>query len=259
MSDIDALAIARLPALAFIVVLLIARIGSACMVLPGFGEAELPMTVRAAVAVALVALVGPLIVPLMPPPPAGPWATAAMVGAEILTGLWIGWLARLLLLALPLAGQIIASVIGLANVLQPDAMLGGQVSALSRLFGLAAPTILFTSGLYLLPVEALVGSYRLVAPGAVLPAGDTAETVLRSITACFGLGLRLAAPFILASTVWHVALGVLGRLVPNLHVFFLSAPGQIFGGLLLLAVLSAALMATWHEQMVIGLAALPGL
>jgi flagellar biosynthetic protein FliR len=217
------------------------------------------MTVRAAIAVALVALVGPLIVPLMPPPPPDPLGTASMVAAEILTGLWIGWLARLLLIAMPLAGQIIASVIGLANVLQPDAALGGQTSALSRLLGLVAPTILFTSGLYLLPVEALVGSYRLIAPGAVLPAGDTAETVLRSVSACFGLGLRLAAPFILAGTIWHVALGVLGRLVPNLQVFFLSAPGQIFGGLLLLAVLSGALLETWHEQMASFLAALPGL
>ena len=49
-----------------------------------------------------------------------------MIVAEVITGLWIGWLARLLVLALPVAGQFIAYMLGIANVLQPDPELGGR-------------------------------------------------------------------------------------------------------------------------------------
>ncbi len=258
MSDLDALAVARLPGLAFIAMLLIARIGCACMLLPGFGEAQLPSIVRAGLVLALVALVGPVVAPLMPAPPAEPWAATAMVLAEVVTGLWLGWLARLLLLALPMAGQIIASVIGLTNVLQPDPALGPQTSVLSSLLGLAAPVAVLVAGLHTLPLEALVGSYRLIPPGTMLPPGDTAESVIRAVSGSFALALRLAAPFILSGLLWQVALAVLSRLVPNLQVFFLSSPGQICGGVILLALLSTALMGTWQEVAEAGLTALPG-
>jgi flagellar biosynthetic protein FliR len=258
LSGLDALALARLPQFAFIAVLLLARIGCAMMLLPGFGEAELPMVARAALAVALAALIGPVVAPLMPPAPVDVLHTAAMVLGEAVTGLWFGWLTRLLLLVLPMAGQIIASVIGLANVLQPDPALGAQTSVLSRLLGLAAVPVVFAAGLHALPLEALAGSYRLIAPGTLLPAGDAAASIVAGVSEAFALALRLAAPFILAGTLWHVALAVIGRLVPNLQLFFMASPGQIVGGLALLGLLGTALIGTWREHAVAALAALPG-
>ena len=52
--------------------------------------------------------------------------------------------------------------------------------------------------------------------------------------------MRLASPFVLASIVWHVAIGLIARMVPRLQVYFVSLPGQIVGGLLLLASVFAA-------------------
>ena len=103
-----------------------------------------------------------------------------MVAAEVITGLWIGWLARLLVLALPVAGQFIAYMLGVANVLQPDPELGGQATPIARLFAVAAPLAILVTGLYALPLAALAGSYRLIPPGTLLPAADTAETAVRA-------------------------------------------------------------------------------
>ncbi len=79
--------------------------------------------------------------------------------AEVITGLWLGWLARLLVLALPVAGQFIAYMLGVANVLQPDPELGGQATPIARLFAIAAPLAILVTGLYALPLAALAGSY----------------------------------------------------------------------------------------------------
>ncbi len=133
------------------------------------------------------------------------------------------------------------------------------MTALGRMFSLAAPVLVLSSGLYALPVSALAGSFRLIAPGALLPAPDGTETAVRAAAEAFALALRLAAPLVAASIIWHVATGLLTRLIPRVQVYFLALPGQILGGLLLLAVLSAALLGAWREAVEAGFAALPGL
>lgn len=251
--------LAELPGWSFALVLVVCRVGAACALLPGVGEAELPNTVRVGFAVALATLLLPVVAPLMPPVPADPWRTGSAVVAEIVTGLWLGWLARVLAQALPVAGGFVAGLTGLSSVLQPDPGLGPQTTALARLFSLAAPVALFASGLYAVPLAALAGSYRLIAPGALLPAADTTEGVVAAAAEAFAFALGLAAPFVAAGLAWQVAQGLLARLVPNLQVFAAGLPGQILAGLALLALLGGGMVTAWQEQLHGAFASLPGL
>lgn len=259
MTDADAALVATLPAWAFAFVLVMTRIGSAVALLPGLGEAEPPAMLRVGLGLGITLLLLPTIAPLVPAVPEAGVQAVLMVAAEAITGLWLGWLARLLVLALPVAGQFVAYMLGVANVLQPDPILGGQATPIARLFAVVGPLAILATGLYALPLMALAGSYELVPPGAMLPAADTAETAMRAVAAAFALSVRLASPFLLVSIVWNVAIGLLARLVPRLQVYFVVMPGQILGGILLLAVLSAALQASWLDSLRSGFAGLPGL
>jgi flagellar biosynthetic protein FliR len=250
--------LATLPAWAFGFVLVMGRIGAAIALLPGLGEAEPPAMLRVGLALGVTALLLPGMAPLIPPVPEAGLRAGLMIGAEVITGLWIGWLARLLVLALPVAGQFMSYMLGIANVLQPDPLLGGQATPIARLFALAAPLAILMSGLYALPLAALAGSYGLVRPGELLPAADTAETAVRAAAAAFALAVRLASPFLLVAIVWHVAVGLLARLVPRLQVYFVAMPGQILGGIALLAILATALLAAWQDSVRAGFASLPG-
>lgn len=259
MTAADAALFAGLPGLAFAFVLVLARAGGVVMLLPGVAETGVPPMVRAGIAGALALLLTPAIAPLVPAVPAAPATAAAMVMAELLVGLWLGFLARVLVLALPMAGQVLATLLGLSSVLQPDPEMGPQTSALGRLFALAAPAIVLASGLYALPIAALANSYRLVAPGTMLPAGAEASSVARAVAVGFELALRLCAPVLLATVVWNVAAGLLARAAPRIQVYFMAMPAQILGGLALLAVLSAAILAAWQDAVRVGFDALPGL
>ena len=259
MNGEDAALLAALPGYAYAFVMVLARVGAAVMLLPGFGEAEVPMPVRAGLAVALALVMLPVVSPLLPPEPGEPLRALLGVAAEVVAGLWLGWLARLLVLALPMAAQLAAGMIGLANVLQPDPALGPQTSALARLFALAAPVAIMAAGLHALPLAALEGSYHVMPPGLALPGGDAAQAVVQAVGASFGLALRLAAPFVLASIVWNVALGLLAKLVPQLQVYFAAMPAQILGGILLVGLLSSAVLSAWLGEVRAGFAALPGL
>ncbi len=258
MTGDTAALLASLPSWAFAFLMVLARIGAATLLLPGLGEAEPPAMLRAGLALAVTLLLLPGIAPLLPPAPEAGLQAGLMVAAEAITGLWIGWLARLLVLALPIAGQFVAYMLGLANVLQPDALLGGQATPIARLFALAAPLAILISGLYALPLGALAGSYGLVPPGTLLPGADTAETAVRAVGAAFALSARLASPFLLVAIVWHFAVGLLARLVPRLQVYFVAIPGQILGGIALLAIVANALLSAWQDAVRSGFAGLPG-
>jgi flagellar biosynthetic protein FliR len=251
--------LASLPAWAFAFVLVLGRIGAAMTLLPGLGEASPPAMVRVGLAVGTTALLLPGIMPLIPQEPADVPTVAGMVAAEVITGMWLGWLARLLVLALPIAGQYIAFMLGVSNVLVTDPELGAQSSALEQLFSLIAPLAVLISGLYALPLAALAGSYQVIAPGTLLPAGDGTMVAVRAVGQCFALALLLASPFVLAAIVWNVVIGLVARLVPNVPVYFVALPGQILGGLVLLAALGGALIATWMDAAGAGFARLPGM
>jgi flagellar biosynthetic protein FliR len=150
-------------------------------------------------------------------------------------------------------------MLGVANVLQPDPDLGGLASPIEQLFAMVAPLIILITGLYAVPLAALAGSYKLIPPGTLLPAADTAETAVRAVAAAFALALRIASPFLLVAIVWHVATGLLARLVPRLQVYFVVMPAQILGGIALLAMLATSLLTAWQVSVRAGFASLPGL
>ena len=176
----------------------------------------------------------------------------------MLAGLLLGLMARLIALALPAGAQMFSAFIGLSSVLQPDAAIGAQPTALSRLFGLAAPLLMLLTGLWQAPLAALAGSYGVLAPGLALPGGDAAALFTGAVAAWFLLALRLAAPFLVAATVWNIALGLLSRMVPQIQVFALAMPGQLLGGLLLAALLAGGLLHLWLGAAADALGLLPG-
>ena len=259
MDGTAAAVLAALPGWAFGFILVAARVGAATATMPGLGELDIPAPVRLGVALAVTAVLLPVVQPLLPAAPAYPVHLAALVAGETLVGVFLGFAARLVALALPVAGQVIAFMLGLSSVLQFDANLGGQSSPVGRFLGLAVVVLLFVSGLHHLPLRALAGSYAVLAPGAGLPAGEGAEQIVLAVGAGFGLAIQMAGPFVLGATVWQCSLGLLARLVPSVQFYFVAMPAQILGGLLLLAASLGILFAIWLDAARDHLSRLPGL
>jgi flagellar biosynthetic protein FliR len=248
-----------LPTLAFHALLVLARLGGAVMLLPGLGAPEVPATIRLALALALVALVLPAVQPGLPMLPEAAPELLRLLLVETAVGLWLGLLARLVELALAQAGQVMALLVGLASPLQTDPAIGAQGTALSRLFGLAAVVLVLSTGLYALPLRALVEGYEALPPGGVLPVPMQAAVLAGAVADSLSLALRLAAPLLLAGVLGQFALGLLARLAPQVPVYTVAAPGQILAGLLLVALLLPSLLDAWLGAAREGFAALPGL
>jgi flagellar biosynthesis protein FliR len=238
--------------------LVLARVGAAMALLPGIGEAVAPAVVRIGLALSITILLIPKLQPTMPPVPAAGLSMGLMIASEVITGLWFGWVARMIVLALPTGVQFISYFIGLSSVLQPDAELGAQSGALGKLFEVTAPVILLVTELYRLPLIALDGLFQLIPPGHILPPAESAEVAVRAITTAFNLALQLASPFVVIVIAWHVAMGLIARIVSRMQIYFVSMPGQIVLGLGLLTVSASALNFAWSAGVRAFFHALPG-
>lgn len=257
---------------ALAVVLVLSRTGAVVMVMPGLGEQSMPMMIRAGCAITLTALLLPLVTPLLMQShleALAPVALGGMIAVELFAGVLIGWMARLICMALPIAGQIIAVCMGISSVLQPDPDLGSGSSAPARFLNLLAPLVLLVSGAYILPVRAILGSYSIIPPGGGLLAaashghwnllGDSAQGIIQLTERSFALGLELSAPFLILSLVWQGMLGIMTRLLPTLQIYNTANPLQLLGGIALLGLTLSTMITIWQGQAFDVLRALPGL
>lgn len=251
--------LAALPGLAFHAVLLFARVGAAAMLLPGLGESEVPAPVRLGLGLALTLLMMPVLAPGLPAAPDDAGEATRLIVVEIVIGLWLGGLARLVVMAMAVAGQAIALLLGLAQALVPDPTLGGQGAVTGRFLALSAAVLVLGSGLYVIPLRALVESYGVLPVGEGFPAGAGAEAMAGAAADSLALALRLAAPFVLAAVVINVALGLLTRIAPQVQVYFIAVPGQVLAGIALLALILPALLGAFGEAAREAFLALPGL
>ena len=96
--------------------------------------------------------------------------------------------------------------------------------------------------------RALAEPSALCVRGEPLPAGDLADMFARQISASFLLGFQLSSPFLIAALIYNVGLGVLGRLMPALQVFFFGLPAQIALQLWLLTAVVSGMMLVFAER-----------
>jgi flagellar biosynthetic protein FliR len=225
--------------------LVFARIGAMVMLLPGFGEANIPVRVRLGIALALTLIILPMhrnaytvsmtsMAPLL-----------VLMVHEIIIGVVLGATARVTLSALSVAGSVIAQQLGLGFVTAVDPTQGQQGLLIGNFLTILGMTLLFATDSHHLVIAALNESYRIFSPGELMPAGDVAALATRAFAAAFKIGMQLSAPFLVFGLVFNIGLGVLARLMPAMQVYFVGVPLSIMIGFVIFAFVLTGMMATY--------------
>jgi flagellar biosynthetic protein FliR len=190
--------------------------------------------------------------PSLPPLPQSVARLLVVVGSEAMIGLFLGSVARILLAALDVAGTVVSLQLGLsaAQIFNPTAAAPGTLT--STFYGVLGVLLIFVTDLHHLLLRAAVESYDVFAPGVVPPSGDLAEMIAKSVAGAFLIGMEMSAPFILLGLLYFIAIGLVGRLVPQLQILFVTQPLQILGGLAVLGLVLATgmqwFLSTFAEQ-----------
>ena len=212
------------------------RIGACLMLMPGVSSARVPVRARLFIALLVTAALLPVLLPEarrigmdMPP-----FLLLRLMTGETLTGALIGTLARLFFLALETLATSIAYNIGLS------ANLGGTIDeslplpALASLFTLGATMLIFATDQHLEILRGLVASYGAMPIAAGFDSRHALVAIADTLTAAFGVALRVSSPFILYALIVNMALGLVNRMVPQIPVYYISLPFVVAGGLYLL-------------------------
>ena len=218
------------------------RIGAALSLMPAFGEQTVPQRVRLVIALAFTAIITPAVAPALTPGP-----MAAAVAAEVVAGLLIGIGLRLMVMALQIAGTIAAQAASLTQVF--GGLNAEPQPAMANLFVMAGLSLAVMAGLHVRVAELVILSYDLLPPGSLPAPSDIADWGLDRIAHVFALGFSLAAPFVIASVLYNVALGVINKAMPQLMVSFVGAPALTLGGLVLLALTTPLLLGVWTQSL----------
>lgn len=236
-----------LPGQIFGFMLIVARVGGMVMLMPVFGEFTVPAWVRLGLVFALSAILYPLVSGTLPQMPEHAFSIISAVGGEAMIGLFIGGGARLLLSALNVAGLVIAMQTGLASAQGFDPNQQSQSALISTFMTLIGVNLILASNLHYLLIAAMQDSYQLFAPGALFPTAGFAEMALMLVSKSFAIGVQTAAPFIVFGLIFNIGLGMLARLMPQVQIFFVAAPAQIFLGFIIFGVTISSVM-LWYLE-----------
>ncbi|MBV8700212.1 flagellar biosynthetic protein FliR [Bradyrhizobium sp.] len=242
--------ISFLPALAAAFVLAFARIGAMVMLLPGFGEQNIPVRVKLSIALLLTLIILPLHRAAYQLDLQSMAALMVLMVHEIVIGIVLGATARVTLSALQVAGSVIAQQMGLGFVQSVDPTQGQQGVLIGNFLTMLGVTLLFATDSHHLVISALNDSYKVFAPGEIMGSGDVAALATRAFSAAFRIGLQLSAPFLVFGLVFNIGLGVLARLMPQMQVYFVGVPLSIFVGFLIFGIVIVAMMGTFLDYFI---------
>ncbi len=227
--------------------LMLVRVGVLFSVAPIFGNASIPVQVKAAMTLAITLLIYLAFKAGHPgtyPAPSNLLALTSAVAGEAFAGLLIGYTAFLLFSGIEMAGEIVDIQVGfsLVNVVDPAG--GAQVSILGQFYYIVAMMFFLAINGHHALLKAVGDSFQLLPPGAVpwfSRAGHAGPMLADFFTRLFSIAIEVAAPSIAVLFLTNLSMGLLARTLPQMNVFIVGMPMNIVVGLLI-TVLSLKLL-----------------
>ncbi|MBS1482245.1 MAG: flagellar biosynthetic protein FliR [Clostridium sp.] len=216
--------------------LVFARMGGMVFINPVFSRKGVPFMVRTGLVLALSMLIAP----------AARSGAAGMISfstfdmaealiREVALGVGIGCIFQIFFYMLYVAGDLLDTAFGLAMGKVMDPMNGVQTAILGQFVNVFFFLYFFATGCHLLTVKLFAYTYEVIPVGA----GDFfAGKVIWYITSLFAtvflMAVKLALPFVAAEFVLEMTMGVLMKLIPQIHMFVINIQCKILLGMLLM-------------------------
>ena len=199
------------------------RISAMFTIAPLFGSQSIPMRIRVSAALVISVALGPVLMPSSAPDIFAHGAVAH-VFAELLIGISMGFFVQLAFASLYMAGEMVATTMGLSMAQVTDPVNGAQVPVLGQLFFMLGMLIFLALNGHLALLAMLVKSFQ-----ALPVAGEGLHTndlmlLVRWGSEMFAAAVRVALPAVTALLAINVMLGVITRSSPQLNLFSFGLP-----------------------------------
>jgi len=205
------------------------RVAALVAVAPILGVRVVPLRFRVVIALALTLV----ITPVLPPGPEIDPASAAGVlisTCQILIGLAMGFLVRMVFGAVELGGNLIGQTMGLGFAQMMDPANGITVPVISQFYTVLATLIFLILNGHLILIETLVDSFRVIPVGMASITEAGLWTLLAWSGWIFKGALIISLPALAALLLVNAAFGVMMRAAPQLNIFVIGFPISLMLG-----------------------------
>ena len=220
-------------------VMVLARVGGLVMGMPILGSRSIPMQVRALLAVAVSLLIAPLYWGVSVQYPGNILHLLVFVGGEALVGLGLGMGVLILFSGIQLTGQIMGQMSGsqLADIFDPT--FNQTVPIYAQLMDIITLSVFLIIGGHRQVMDALLATFRQIPPGGGGFSSSSMVTLVTDVlTQSFILGIRAAAPVIVALLMSVLIMGLISRTLPQLNIL---AMGFSLNAMIMLGTLAISL------------------
>ena len=206
--------------LAFALVLL--RILSFVVAMPVIGTNMVPVPVKVLLSILLAVLMFPLLKFQNADMIKMSDAIVFLSAREIFVGLFLGYLMRLFFFAISIAGEIIGISSGLASAQLFNPAMGTSSSVLEQFYTILATLFFFGLNGHHLFILGLSKSFEIIPLADVAIKTTGFAALATSFQGILLIGIKMAAPVLISILLTNLAMGVLGRAVPQMNVFVTS-------------------------------------
>jgi flagellar biosynthetic protein FliR len=165
---------------------------------------------------------------------------------EIFIGLSLGFLTRLFFFTIGMTGELISVSIGLGQAQIFNPMMGSNSNTVEQFYSTIATLIFFAANGHHLLISAIAQSYELVPLAQMkLNVGPYAE-IATFTQDMMVMAIKMCAPILGAVMITNIAMGVLGRAVPQINVLVTSMPVTLMLGFILMFLCIPLLVTEMH-------------
>jgi len=222
------------PSDVFLFALVLCRIGGLFAALPVFGGRRLPARIKIVAVLAITMVCLPVLQITPPPVPEDAFTLGLLVVREMLIGLTLAFITQIIFAAVELSGQIIGLQMGFSISSVIDPSMGNQMQIMSVMQSLLATLFFLSLNIHHVFIRAIVDSFAVIPLGSWKMSEALLHFLVKATTDVFILGIRLAAPVMVALLLTTVVLGIMARAFPQMNVFMVSFPLNIGLGFMVL-------------------------
>lgn len=200
------------------------------------GSPQVPTNMKVLLSIVLAVLLFPLVQKHSFDPSFVNSHFITLAAREMLVGLSLGFLTRLFFFAVSMTGDLIAVSIGLSSSQLFNPMTGSTGTSLEQFFTVIATLVFLTINGHHLLISGIFESFQLIPMtnfnfnvGALGEAVQYGQDLLL-------ITLKMVAPVMISVLAVNLAMGILGRAVPQMNVLVTSMPITIGVGLIILFV-----------------------
>lgn len=231
--------------------MLFVRISALVITAPIVGNQAVPIQVKIALSLFLALVLYPMVASHAPNVDLSLGGLALLAIKEVCVGLILGFVTGLIFDGVLLAGELIGFDMGIsiASAIDPE---NGRTNPVIGVFLSMVMMLVFLSinGHHFV-FQALYLSYEAVPVGSFTISAISVDRMVAITGVVFAVGIKLAAPVMVASFMVNIALGILVRVAPQMNVFIVSMPLKIGMGLIVLMV-SAPMMVYVFKKLLEG-------